>query len=398
MLRRSAVDTVVTAPGAFPFDAVVKAYPSLRQLIWVVDEGSKHLDWNEVPEGTGGSVNVATWQDILNDAPVTAGADLPALDSENVPKDVVTFWQSKPGQMEEMVAFSQANIISGIAGQIAAVPTKERLSPSDLFLPADSLSNIHTLIVTLAAFYQNASVAFNSVAGQATDLELATQGIAPTVILAKPSILLKAHQESAGKLSSALAKASHSLSTRALTQDGVLSAANPLSAFSAARPAIGTTPGKLRLLYVAERAGSDSPHLSSAVLSDLRVFLGARVVYALAAARVAGAASQTAFFDYRVDEAGKGHFGAPLSSVELILRNKGQYTVTDDKIEGEVSHGCPLICVECGSLTGLRSLHEDLVSLAARRALGPWARSGTTTPLLTFENTLVCWQIRRWTD
>ena len=126
MLRRSAADTVVTAPGAFPFDTVVSAYPALRQLIWVVDEGSKHLDWNEVPEGTGGSVNVATWQDIINDAPAAAGNELPALDPDNVPKDVVAFWQSKPGQMEEMVRLSQANLVSGISGQLTAIPTKER--------------------------------------------------------------------------------------------------------------------------------------------------------------------------------------------------------------------------------------------------------------------------------
>lgn len=387
MLRRSAADTVVTAPGAFPFDAVVKAYPSLRQLIWVVDEGSKHLDWNEVPEGTGGSVNVATWQDIINDAPVDAGRELPALDLEKLPKDVVTFWPTKPGQMEDMVAFSQGNIVSGVAGQIAAIPSKERLGPSDLFLPADSLSNMHALVVTLAALYQNTSVAFNSAAAQSADLALATQGIAPTVVLAKASTLLNTHQESSGKLGSALAKAAHSLSTRALVQDGVLSAANPLASFSSsARPAIGNTPGKLRLLYVAERAGTDGPRLSASVLSDLRVFTGARVVYALTAPRVAGAVAQTAVFDYRVDEAGTGHFGPPVTSVEVLLRNKGAHQVTDDKIEGEVSAdaSCVLLVV-CIWLIDYRSLLGDLVSLAARRALEPWARSTSTTRLLTFK-------------
>lgn len=185
MLRRSAVDTVVTAPGAFPFDAAVKAYPSLRQLIWVVDEGSSHMDWNEVPEGTGGSVNVATWQDIIRDAPAEAGIELPPVDLENGPGDVVTFWQSKPGQPEEMVRFTQGNVVAGVSGQITAIPVKEKLGPSDLFLPADSLTNIHTLTLTLAALYANASVAFNSVAGQSPNLDVATQGVAPTVLVAR---------------------------------------------------------------------------------------------------------------------------------------------------------------------------------------------------------------------
>lgn len=371
MLRRSAADTVVTASGSFPFDKVVKAYPSLRQLIWVVEEGSSHLDWNEVPKGMGGTVNVATWQDIINDAPEAAGAELLPLDPATAPKDVVTFWQSKSGQIEEMVRFSQANLVAGIAGQLAAFPARERLSPSDLFLPADSLIHTHTLVLTLAALYSNASVAFNSVAGKSPDLVLATQGIAPTVVVASPRTLLKTHEESSGKLTSALAKAAHALSTRALTQDGIFSPSNILSPFSsAARPAIGTTPGKLRLVCVAERAGADEPHLSSKVLSDLRVFTGAKIVYALSAAKVAGAVCQTAYFDYRLDAGGKGHFGAPLTSIEIFLKDSGDLRTTGDKVEGEVSLGFSLGCDTESANTRRRSMCVDRVLLVTRPALG----------------------------
>lgn len=336
MLRRSAVDTVVTQPGSFPFDTVVKAYPALRQLIWVVDDGTKHMDWNEVPEGMGGSVNVATWQDIVNDAPESAGAELPPLDPANTPQDVVAFWQSKAGDMGEMTRFTQANLVAGIAGQLASLPVKDRMTAADLFLPADSLVHIHTLTLTLAALYSNASVAFNSVAAHSPDLVLATQGIAPTILVASPQTLLKTHEESIGKLTSSLAKASHSLATRILTQDGVFNPSNILSAFSSSsRPPIGTNPGKLRAVYVAERAGAGTPRLSSGVLSDLRIFTGARVVYALSAPKVAGAVSQTAFLDYRTGD--KGHFGAPVTSVEVFLKDSGEVKTTDENIEGEVS-------------------------------------------------------------
>ncbi|CAI6100241.1 unnamed protein product [Clonostachys chloroleuca] len=345
MLRRSAVDTVVTAPGAFPFDTVVAAYPALRQLIWVVDEGSSHLDWNEVPEGTGGSVNVATWQDIVNDAPADAGRELPPLDSDpsKVPKDVVVFWQTKSGQIEEMVRFSQGNLVSGIAGQLASLPPKARLGPTDVFLPATSLANEHTLTLTLAALYSNASIALNSVAGKSTDLVLATQGIAPTVIVAAPETLLKSHKESASKLAG-LGNLSHTLATRQLALDGVFSTSNAFSGFSAAsRPTIGASSPSLRLIYVAERAGANTPHLSSQVLSDLRIFTGARVIYALTAAKVAGAVAQTAFFDYRVDADGTGHFGAPLTSVEVRLRDSGALRTTDEKSEGEIIVNGPAV-------------------------------------------------------
>jgi hypothetical protein len=347
MLRRSATDTVVTAPGSFPFDVVVKNYPSLRQLIWVVDEGSKHMDWNEVPQGTGGSVNVSTWQDIVNDAPLDAGKTLPPLEGQKEPRDVTVFWQSKPGQQEEMVRFTAGNFVSAIAAQIFAIPTSQRMGPLDLFLPADSLANSHTLVLTLAALFSNASVAFNSVASQADDLATATGGIAPTILVATPAALLKLHTESKPALSSFIGSKLHWLQTRSLTQKGMMPAAGGLlSSYydRTVRPALGTTTTtttpnkkKLRLIVTAERVGADTPKLSSAVLSDLRALTGARIMYALTAAKVAGAVTQTNFYDYRVFDDKCSHFGPPLTSTEVLFRDTEQYKTSDNISQGEVS-------------------------------------------------------------
>lgn len=332
MLRRSAADTVVTAPGSFPFNVVAKNYPSLRQLIWVVDEGSKHMDWNEVPEGAGGTVNVSTWQDIIHDSPADAGKALPPLDGQKQPRDVTVFWQAKSGHEEEMVSFTSANLISAIAAQLFAVPTSQRMGPSDLFLPADSLANTHTLVLTLTALFSNASVAFNSVAQQADDLTMATRSVAPTILVATPAALLKTHKEATARLNSSLvARIQHRLQTRKLSQNGVM----PTTA-AAAQPA----GSKLRLILTAERVGASTPRLSSAVLTDLRAFTGARIMYALTAAKVAGAATQTGFFDYRVfdDEKNGGgcHFGPPLTSTELLFRDMGEWKTSDERSCGEV--------------------------------------------------------------
>lgn len=336
MLRAAAVDTVVSLPGSFPFDAVVKSYPSLRQVLWVVDEGNRHMDWNEVPKGMGGSVNVSTWQDIIQDSPTDAGKDLPPVQGQTAPTDITVFWLSKPGVMEEMVSFTSANVVAAIAAQLFAIPQSQRLGPSDLFLPADTLTSSYTLILTLAALYSNASVAFNSAAGS-LDLTVATRGIAPTVIVATPQTLLKTHAQATRNISSFLGSKIHWLQTRTLTQSGVMPAASFITSLNdSLRPSIGRTPGKLRLVYTAERAGADTPPLSSAVLSDLRIFLGARVIYALTASKVAGAVAQTQFYDYRVHEDRGSHFGPPLTSVELFLRDSGAHQTTDEKSEGEV--------------------------------------------------------------
>ncbi|KAL7625374.1 hypothetical protein AAE478_004591 [Parahypoxylon ruwenzoriense] len=345
MLQRSGADTVVTAPGAFPFDNAVKSYPALRQLIWVVDEGNKHLDWNEVPKGIGGSVNVSTWQDILNDNPVAAGMDLPAVDPKAEIQDVIIFWQSKPGNLEEMVRFTQGNLVSAISAQLTAIPQRERFSPADLFLPSASLSASFPLVLTLAALYSNSSVAFNSVAGMSADLVLATAGVAPTIVVATSQTLKKTHEETKGKIGSLVSQISHWVQTRSLVQNGAMPVASFLASYNdSLYPEIGSnptaTPGKLRLLYVAHPAGADddTPRLSEQTLSDLRVFTGARVIYALAAAPVAGAVAQTQFHDYRVSGDGSGsHFGPPVSSTEIFLRETPDHKITDDSyFTGEI--------------------------------------------------------------
>ncbi|KAI1337515.1 hypothetical protein F5Y15DRAFT_390643 [Xylariaceae sp. FL0016] len=338
MLQRSGADTVVTAPGAFPFDGVVKSYPALRQLVWVVDEGNNHLDWNEVPEGTGGAVNVSTWQDVLNDNPQTAGEELPATDPKSEVQNVIFFSQSGPNALEEMVRFTQNNLVSAISAQMTAVPTRERFSPADLFLPAASLSSSYTLILTLAALYSNASVAFNSVAGTSPDLDLATSGVAPTVVVATPETLTKTHAETRGKVTSLLTSLSHWVQTRSLVQNGVMPAASFLSSYnSSLHPRIGIKPGKLRLLYTSHEAGSMSPQLSEAMLSDIRVFTGARVIYALTTPKCAGAATQTLFHDYRMGGDGSGvHFGPPVSATEVLLRDSGKYKISDNDYTGEI--------------------------------------------------------------
>lgn len=46
---------------------LIKKYPSLRQVIWVVARTSRHMDWNEVPEGEGGKADIAVWHDIVDE-------------------------------------------------------------------------------------------------------------------------------------------------------------------------------------------------------------------------------------------------------------------------------------------------------------------------------------------
>ncbi|KAG9242937.1 hypothetical protein BJ878DRAFT_424835 [Calycina marina] len=333
-LKKSNADTVVAAVGSFPFDAMIKKHSALKQLIWVVEEGSKHLDWNEVPRGTGGPVNVLTWQDVLQELLEVAVTELPATDRSTELKKVLAFWPSG-----ELVEYTQQNLIAGIASQLTSIPTIQRITPADLFLPVDSLTTIHPLVLTLAALYSNASVALNSTAFGSPNLTLATQGIAPTIVVVSPAILLNTHLETVDKLNSSLYRAVHWFQTRSMVQQGVMPLSSIFSRFyDSKRPTIGTMPGKLRLVYTSAQVGEEKAPLSAEVLSDLRIFLGARTIYALTAPKVAGPVTQTSLYDYRVGDGSEkySHFGAPVTSVEILLKDSGKLKTTDTESAGEI--------------------------------------------------------------
>jgi hypothetical protein len=196
------------------------------------------------------------------------------------------------------------------------------MNPADLFLPVDSLTNMYPLVLALTALYSNASVALNSVAGPGVNLVLAARSLAPTVIVASAETIAKTQKLDKSTTSGPLSNLSSRLNTKALAS-GQFPQPDSLSAMSDhLKPVIGTNPGKLRLIYVSERVKSRSPPLSSSTISDIRVLLRTRLIYALTAANVAGAVAQTRLYDYRIKDQPEtqcSHFGAPLASVEIKL-------------------------------------------------------------------------------
>jgi hypothetical protein len=201
---------------------------------------------------------------------------------------------------------------------------------------------VYPLTLTFAALYSGASVVLNSATSQKTDLDLATRSVSPTIVIASAEIVAKSVNGTRSEMTMGWHKLVHWFETRSLTIGGRMPVASIFTAvFDYMRPAIGEQPGKLRLLYVPERANTSCPPLDPADLSDLRAFTGARVVYALTAARVAGAVTQTSIYDYRKEDTRKGkhsHFGVPLSSVEVKVIDTASHKTTEEGDPmGEVS-------------------------------------------------------------
>jgi len=385
LLIRTDADSLVAEAGSIPLADVSKGVSSLRQVIWTVEKTSRHMDWNEVPEGIGGKIDVSVWHELVQDQK-TSTATLPA--DSGKPRNVVFLWQDGVSKAVEIVEFTQQNLAAGTGALLSALPGPHRFNASDSFLPADTFTNSYTLCLTLAALYSHATVIINSVAGPGIDLTLATRSIAPTITVISAETAAKLHSTTTSSITSGLKKFAHYLETRMLTA-GRLPTDSLLTRLNApTRASVGSTPGKLRLLFVSERAGLSTPPLSSDELSDLRIYTKARVVYALTAAKVAGAVAQTNMYDYRRGMSGPNkhsHFGVPLSCVEVKVRDTSSLKTTDEQAMGEiVVSGASVAGGETG--LGVNGKWMRIGAMACSRTDSGQARSGTITRLLTYKD------------
>lgn len=222
-------------------------------------------------------------------------------------------------------------MISAIAGLTYSLPRNERFNSSDLVLSTDSLSRSYPLCQVMAALYSNASVALNSVAGESVDFALATVGVSPTVVIASSRTMSDYHNKFMEPHSGIISSLARWFDVRKLDA-GVMPSHGMFSQVANIGPMAELSLDKLRLLCISHRADADpNVRLTSGQLTDLKIFTGARVVYALTGPGVAGAVSQTNVFDYRRYQ-GQNHFGAPLSSVEIVLTGVSE----DKENEGQV--------------------------------------------------------------
>lgn len=286
---------------------------------------------------SGGPEGPTLWHEIINRPNLQRGASVPHdIPSSDVP--AVSFISlNEDNKSPTLTTYTQRNLVSAIAAQIAALPARHRISTSDTFLAADSFSNPAILITTFAALFSNANLALHSVASNSIDLGLACRGISPTIIATSSTSAKKLHSTTLSSVTGA-AKTWALRGQMAALQEGYMPGATTLGRFITPVSAAAALGGKVRLMYVYEHLGSKTA-LSSEALSQLRAFTGARIIYGLVAPQVAGTVAQTGVFDYRVRNAdvGKGaHFGVPVGCLEVKLVDAGNIRNGDDGARGEV--------------------------------------------------------------
>ena len=99
-------DTLIAEAGSVALETLLSKNKSVRRVIWVTKSGSSHLDWNEVPEGAGGKLDVSTWHDLVEEHKAGTSNEVPPLDKDNEAPPVYAFWPTKAGTYD-LVEYSQ---------------------------------------------------------------------------------------------------------------------------------------------------------------------------------------------------------------------------------------------------------------------------------------------------
>lgn len=99
-------DTLIAEAGSVALETLLSKNKSVRRVIWVTKSGSSHLDWNEVPEGAGGKLDVSTWHDLIEEQKAGASNEVPPLDKDNAAPSVYALWPTKAGKYD-LVEYSQ---------------------------------------------------------------------------------------------------------------------------------------------------------------------------------------------------------------------------------------------------------------------------------------------------
>ncbi|KAJ5562450.1 AMP-dependent synthetase/ligase [Penicillium sp. DV-2018c] len=339
-LQHAGADVLIAEAGSLDLPLVTKDIDQLSLVLWVAKYGNRHMDWNEVPGDVKSSLKVAVWHELIEEHQNVANYEVPEYDPKTSTPSVTTVWPSSSGE-SQFIEFQPENLVSAVGALTSTLPRAQRFTPDDVVLSIDSLSRSYPLCTTMAALFANSSIALNSVAGEGVDFALATVGVSPTVIVASSQTMAEYHDRVMRPHTGIFSSLGRWLQARTL-DSGNMPTRNFFSQLARVGPTSELSLDKLRLLCISHRIdGNSAAHLTSEQLTELRIFTGARVVYALTGPGVAGAIAQTNAYDYRC-LTGPSHFGAPVSSTEVTLTDVPEGS-PDEAQEGKLTVSGPAV-------------------------------------------------------
>lgn len=105
-VKQSQAQLLIAEAGALDLTILTKGNKKLNHVIWVAPQGSRHMDWNDVPEGIGGDLEVSVWHELVKDKGDSVGSEVPQTDSKSPTSPIVTLWPATSPESGEFVEYT----------------------------------------------------------------------------------------------------------------------------------------------------------------------------------------------------------------------------------------------------------------------------------------------------
>lgn len=96
-LQKAQAELLIAEAGAVDLSLVTKGNQQLSHVIWVAKQGSRHMEWNQVPEGIGGRIEVAVWHELVKDKKTSVSSEVPEWEPKSPTPSITTVWPSTSG-------------------------------------------------------------------------------------------------------------------------------------------------------------------------------------------------------------------------------------------------------------------------------------------------------------
>jgi hypothetical protein len=107
LLEQTQAQCVIATAGSLPPAGLAESVSSLRQVIWIADSASKHMDWQGAPDSEArGKLDMFVWHNLTAGA-FSASSELPKNDESVVPGNLIFLWQKSVNSPAEVVEFTQ---------------------------------------------------------------------------------------------------------------------------------------------------------------------------------------------------------------------------------------------------------------------------------------------------
>lgn len=103
-MQSTQAEALIAEAGAVDLSSVAKDNKQLTRVVWVAKPGSRHMDWNEVPEDVQDSLTVAVWHELVEEKQALTGFEVPKWDPASPSPPLTTVWPSS-SQVGEFIDY-----------------------------------------------------------------------------------------------------------------------------------------------------------------------------------------------------------------------------------------------------------------------------------------------------